>query len=497
VTPTDARRASIGVQARSWLAQPPGGVLIDGTERRGKGGPLPVIDPGTGTTITEITAAAPVEVDDAVAAARVAFDDGRWSRLDPSRREETLRRIATRLEDEAELVVELESLDTGKPRAQAAEDVAEAVAVLRYYAGWADKIAGSTIAAPQGLAASTLREPLGVCAAITPWNYPLPILMYKLAPALVCGNTFVAKPSEYASLSTLHFARLCQEAGLPDGVVNVITGAADAGAALAAHADLDKIAFTGSTATGRAVASAAARTTTAVTLELGGKSPQVVFGDADLDAAAEGVLAGIWTNAGQVCVAGSRLLVDTRVHDDFVAELISRTRRERLGHGLDPETTMGPVITETQRDRVEGFIDRAVQVGASATRGPEVPSGDGFFVSPTIVTAVAPESKLFHEEVFGPVLAVTPFDGERQAVELANGTGYGLAAGLWTRDVSRAQRLAQAVRAGSVWVNTFGIFHPTLPFGGVRGSGYGRELGAEAVYRYTESKTLVINHTSR
>lgn len=295
----------------------------------------------------------------------------------------------------------------------------------------------------------------------------------------------------------LHFARLCQEAGLPDGVVNVVTGPGEVGAALAAHPDLDMIAFTGSTATGRAVASAAARTTTAVTLELGGKSPQIVFADADLDAAAEGVLVGIWTNAGQVCVAGSRLLIDTRIHDDFVAELISRTRRERIGHGLDPDTTMGPVITAIQRDRVEGFIDRAEQVGASATRGPEGPPGDGFFVSPTIVTAVAPESELFREEVFGPVLAVTPFDGEQQAVELANSTGYGLAAGFWTRDVSRVQRLAQAVRAGTAWVNTFGVFHPTLPFGGVRGSGYGRELGADAVYRYTESKTVVINHASR
>ncbi|MEV5898408.1 aldehyde dehydrogenase family protein [Streptomyces sp. NPDC052127] len=478
----------------SWLEKPPLEPFIDGAFRAARSEDrIAVIDPGSGLTMTEFTAASAQDVEDAVSAARTAFDDGRWSELDPEIREEKLRRLADLLEADADTVTQLEALDTGKPLAEARLDIREAVAVLRYYAGWATKVEGSVIPAPRRFYATATREPIGVCAAITPWNYPLPILMYKLAPALACGNTFVAKPSEQTVLSTAFFAQLCAAAGIPDGVVNIVPGAGATGAVLTSTPGIDKIAFTGSTRTGQAVMRAAADTLTKVTLELGGKSPQLVFADADLDAAIDGVMGGIWTNAGQVCIAGSRLIIDRRIHDDFVTELLNRTRQLTLGHGLAPATTLGPLISSTQRDRVASLLEQAATENADIQTASALPDADGFFVSPTVVTGVRAGQTIEREEVFGPVLSVLAFDAEDEALRLANSSAYGLASSVWSKDASRVHRVARRLQAGTVWVNTYGVFHPTLPFGGVKASGFGRELGSAAVDHYTELKTTVID----
>ncbi|WP_416966820.1 aldehyde dehydrogenase family protein [Streptomyces sp. 4F14] len=476
-----------------WLDEPPLSPYIGGTWRTPRSDTvIDVVDPGTGQTLTTYAASSAEDVADAVAAARTAFDDGRWSELDPEAREERLRHLADLLEADAGTIAQVEALDTGKPLAEARLDIAEAVAVLRYYAGWATKAEGSVIPAPRCFLATATREPIGVCAAITPWNYPLPILMYKLAPALAFGNTFVAKPSEQTVLSTAYLTELCAAAGIPDGVVNVVPGAGATGAALAASPGIDKIAFTGSTRTGQAVMRAAAGTLTRVSLELGGKSPQLVFADADIPAAVDGVMAGIWTNTGQVCVAGSRLLVDRRLHDEFVTELLDRTRDLVIGHGLDPATTLGPLISRDQRDRVTALVERAAADGADVRTTAPAPGRDGYFVPPTVVTRVRPGQSIEREEVFGPVLTVLPFDDEDDAVRLANSSPYGLASAVWSTDASRVHRVSRRLRAGTVWVNTYGVFHPTLPFGGVKASGFGRELGSAAVEHYTELKTTVI-----
>lgn len=489
-----AVRGLLSSSVLSWLDKPPLGPFIDGSWRTARSDTLiDVIDPGTGLPVTAYAASSAEDVADAVAAARTAFDDGRWSELDPEVREQTLRNLADLLEKDAEVVAQLEALDTGKPLSEARLDIEEAVAVLRYYAGWATKVEGTVIPAPRRFVATSTREAIGVCAAITPWNYPLPILMYKLAPALAFGNTFVAKPSEQTVLSTAYFAQLCAMAGIPDGVVNLVPGAGATGAALTAIQGIDKIAFTGSTRTGQAVMRAAADTLTKVSLELGGKSPQLVFRDADLDAAIDGVMGGIWTNAGQVCVAGSRLIIDRRIHDEFVAELVSRTRRLNLGHGLAPATNLGPLVSAAQRDRVVSLVDQAVAAGANVEITSELPDDRGFFVAPTVVTGARPGQSIEQEEVFGPVLTVLPFDDEDHALQLANGTDYGLASAVWSGSASRVHRVSRRLRAGTVWANTYGVFHPTLPFGGVKASGFGRELGSAAVDHYTELKTTVID----
>jgi acyl-CoA reductase-like NAD-dependent aldehyde dehydrogenase len=482
--------------AAAWLAGPIHGVVIDNQSRPGNAPDwIELVDPGTGRAIGGFTAADRADVHAAVASAQRAYDDGRWSGLDPELREQHLSQLADLLERDLATIAQIESLDTGKPLADARIDVAEAVSVLRYYTGWATKVEGVVIPAPQRFLATGTREPLGVCGAITPWNYPLPILMYKLAPALACGNTFVAKPSELASLSTLYLSQLCAEAGLPPGVVNVVCGAGATGAELAATPGLAKLAFTGSTQTGKAVMRAAAERTTKVSLELGGKSPHIVFADANIDAAIDSVMEGIWTNTGQVCVAGSRLIIDQRIHDDFVAELLARTRRLVIGHGLDPDTTLGPVISQRQQHRITDMIEAAVADGAIAHRA-SAPPLDGYFVAPTVLTVVPRGHTVERDEVFGPVLTVLPFSTEDEAMAIANDTPYGLAAGVWSTNVDVIHRVARKLRAGTVWANCYGVFHPTLPFGGVKSSGFGRELGSEAIRHYTELKTTVIGIAS-
>lgn len=455
-------------------------------------GTVEVLDPGTGERIAELPATSPAGVDRAVRTARAAFADGRWSEVDAEVREGVLLRLADLVERDAPMLAQVEALDTGKPLAEAEMDIAEAAMVIRYFAGWCTKVAGRTIAgAPRHLAASTHVEPVGVCGAITPWNYPLPILLYKLAPALAFGNTFVAKPSELAPLSAIHLAALCRQAGVPDGVVGLVVGGPAVGAALSAHPDLDKIAFTGSTRTGREVMRAAAANLTRVSLELGGKSPHIVFASADLDRAVPAVLAGIWTNAGQVCVAGSRLLVERSVADEVLGRIAEETARLQVGHGLAPGTDVGPLISAAQREHAAGIVRSAVDDGARAVVGGRPLDGPGFFMTPTVLSDVPVGSEARSAEIFAPVLVVERFDTEQEALALADATEHGLAAGVWTGSGAQAQRVSRGLRAGTVWVNTYGVFHPTLPFGGRKASGFGRELGEAGVEQYTERKTVV------
>lgn len=450
-----------------------------------------VIDPGSGKTLVTLPESDSAAIQKCIARARENFDSGVWRLAPPDNRERKLFKLAELVERDHEFLTELEALDTGKPLAEAEFDIQEVVTVLRYYAGWSNKVSGQTISTPANIAASTVRSPVGVCVAITPWNYPLPILMYKLAPALAFGNTFIAKPSELAPLSCLYFSQLCTEAGIPDGVIGVVLGGASVGAELTQDSGIDKIAFTGSTKTGQSIMQAAAKTTTRVSLELGGKSPQVVFESADLDAAAEGIALGIWTNAGQICVAGSRLIVQKNVASELISKLKDIASKYVLGHALNPKTLMGPLISEASRGRVEKTIDDARLAGGSVTQLGTVDADTGFFVLPTIVENLPSEHPIHQEEIFGPVISVLTFESEAEAIELANSTRYGLAAGIWTGISGQGHRVARAITSGSVWINTYGTFHPTLPFGGTKSSGFGRELGESAIEGYTDIKTIV------
>lgn len=450
------------------------------------------IDPGTGLVLTTVPISDAQDISSAVKEARSSLEDGRWSECDPDHREKVLFKLADLIARDFDALVTLEALDTGKPREDAVLDITEAEMVLRYYAGWITKVTGKTIPAPRRFAATTQRGPVGVCAAITPWNFPLPILMYKLAPALAFGNSFVAKPAELAPLSAIYLAELCTEAGIPDGVVSIILGPGrKVGAELLAQPGLDKIAFTGSTETGRAIMRAAAEHPTKVSLELGGKSPQVVFASADLDKAVEGVATGIWTNAGQLCVAGSRLLVEESIKETFLSKLVDFTNGYSVGHSLDENSMMGPMISGVQRDNALKTLDLAEKDGARITTAGKLTTDAGFFIKPTIIEGLPSEHSIHQEEIFGPALAVDTFTTEQEALAKANSTKYGLAAGVWTGAAGQGQRLARGITSGTVWINTYGIFHPTLPFGGTKASGFGRELGESAVEAYTEITTVV------
>ncbi|NBX22697.1 MAG: aldehyde dehydrogenase family protein [Microbacteriaceae bacterium] len=451
----------------------------------------PVLDPGTGRTLANVPISNSDHVARAVRKARAAMDDGRWSEQDPDYREAALLRLAALVERDFDTLVTLEAVDTGKPRAEAALDIHEVTLVLRYYAGWCTKVTGSTIAAPRQFAAQTIREAVGVCVAITPWNYPLPILMYKLAPALAFGNSIVAKPSELAPLSSIYFLELCSEAGIPDGVVSLVLGPGEVGADLVSQPGIDKISFTGSTTTGKAIMRAAAEHPTKVTLELGGKSPHIVFASADLDAAVAGVAAGIWTNAGQVCVAGSRLLVEESVKEIFIQKLVAFTDEYHVGHALDDRSMMGPMISARQLEKAQATITEAQKSGARITTAGTVHSEVGTFLAPTIIDGLDGSHAAHQEEIFGPVLTVDSFGSEDEAATRANSTPFGLAAGVWTDAAGQSTRMARKLNAGTVWVNTYGVFHPTLPFGGTKASGFGRELGESAVEAYTQTKTIV------
>ena len=456
------------------------------------------VNPYTGETWARVPEAGPEDVNRAVTAARVALD-GQWGGMTGFDRARLMRRLAAIIERDAEELAVIESKGNGKLLRETRGQMASLADWLYYFAGTADKIQGETIPSDKtNFFIYTRREPVGVVGAIVPWNSPLSLMMWKLAPALAAGCAIVLKPSDYTPVSALEFARRFDEAGFPAGVFNVVSSRSIAASqALVENRGVNKVAFTGSTKVGIAVAQAAATHLARTTLELGGKSAQVVFDDADLASAANGVIAGIFAASGQTCIAGSRLLVHRSVHDALVDAIVARAQDIRLGDPLAEDTDMGPLVSERQFDAVTGFVDRALAGGATAAIGGERSALGGLFVGPTVLVGVRPEMEIAREEVFGPVLAVLPFDDEEEAIALANDSEYGLAAGIWTTNVQRAHRVAHRLRAGTVWVNTYRSVAPNAPFGGYGSSGWGRESGIDAVHDYTEVKTVWIETEGR
>ena len=473
--------------------------LVDGRWRpAGDGRLVDVVCPSDGQVFARIARGTAADVDDAVAAARRAFDEGPWSRTTATERGRLMARLAQRIADHAEELAQLEARDTGKPMKQARADLVAAARYFEFYGAAADKVHGDVIPFLEGYLVTVLREPKGVTGHIIPWNYPAQMFGRTLAPALAMGNCVVLKPAEDACLTPVRLAALAQEAGFPDGVINVVTGLGEeAGAALSAHPGIDFLSFTGSPEVGTLVQMAAARNHIGCTLELGGKSPQIVFDDADFDAAVPVVVSAIVQNGGQTCSAGSRVLVQRSVYDAFMARVAERFAQLRVGsHEMDLDC--GPLISAGQKRRVEGFVQRAeaegVPVLARATVAAGTPAG-GFYVTPTLFGPVPRTSALACDEVFGPVLSAIPFEDEADAVKLANGTEFGLVAGIWTRDGSRQMRVARAMRCGQVFVNGYGAGGGIeLPFGGVKKSGHGREKGLEALREFAHTKTVVFRH---
>src|SRR6201991_4951260 len=444
------------------------------------------LNPATEEVLTEVAHGKAADIDLAVKAARKAFEDGsEWRRMNASDRGRLIGRISELIEENADELAMLETLDNGKPFSVArAADVPLAADLFRYMAGWTTKIEGTTVPisalpAPGEYLAYTLREPVGVVGQIIPWNFPLLMAAWKLGPVLACGCTVVLKPAEQTPLSALRLGELLQEAGVPDGVVNIVTGFGEAGAALAAHDDVDKVAFTGSTEVGKLVVQAATGNLKKVSLELGGKSPNVVYADADLDAAIPGAANGIFFNHGQCCNAGSRLFIQKEVFDDVVAGVAEIGQSIKLAPGTDPDAQMGPLISDEQFDKVLGYLDSGRSQGAEAVIGGGREGDRGYFVQPTILTNTNPDMKVVREEIFGPVVCAIPFNSPEEIVPIANDTPYGLAAGVFTRDISKAHRTAKRLRAGTVWINTYHVFDAAMPFGGYKESGWGREMGSQ------------------
>jgi len=454
---------------------------------------FPVENPATEEILAEVALGDAADVDAAVRAARACFESDAWRGLSGRRRGRILARAADLLEARLEEFARLETAHNGKTLFESKIEVGMTVQTLRYFAGWADKISGATLPADGPFFIYTLREPVGVVGAIVPWNFPLNIASWKFAPALAAGCTIVLKPASETPLTALLFGEIALEADLPPGAFNVVAGGGStAGAALVRHPDVDKISFTGSTEVGRGIMRAAADTNKRITLELGGKSPNIVFADADLKAAARGVQTGIFYGKGEVCAAGSRLLVERAVHDPLVELLAEGARKLTPGDPLDKNTRLGALVSKKQQASVLGYIERGKAEGATLVAGGNAarPGGRGYFVEATVFDGVTPEMTIAREEIFGPVLAVLSFDDVEHGLRLANETIYGLAAGIWTRDIAKAHRAARVVRAGTVWINTYNFYDPGAPFGGFKASGFGRDLGTDALDGYLETKTV-------
>jgi len=473
-----------------------GKLFINGVWREGAAR-LEVVNPATEEIIGSVAAATAQDIDDAVASARAALR-GPWASLSARDRGRFLAKISQRILERIDEFARLETAHNGKPIFESRQiEIPAAAECFEYYAGWADKIHGETIPVNGRYLTYTLREPVGVVAAIVPWNFPLLLTAWKVAPALACGNAVIVKPATQTPLTALALAEVAQEVGLPPGVINVVTGrGSEIGDYLVAHPGIDKIAFTGDTSTGRTVMRNAAGTLKHTTLELGGKSPNIVFADADLDAAVRGATTGIFYGKGEVCAAGSRLLVESRIKEDFVARVAERARKMRPADPVDPKTRLGALVSRAQMDRVLGYVETGKREGATLVAGGnryDIGTGKGFFVEPTVFADVTPTMTIAREEIFGPVLAVIEFADAEEAIARANDCEYGLAAGIWTRDIKKAHTVASRLQAGTVWINAYNVYDTAAPFGGYKQSGFGREMGMHALTHYTQTKTVWVD----
>ena len=456
-----------------------------------------VVNPATEDVIAEVPSAGAPDLDTAVSAARAALD-GPWGTMSARERGRLVRRLGERLLDRADEVARLETLHNGKPISESRHiEIPAAAECFEYYGGWSDKVMGETIPVKGNHLTYTLREPVGVVAAIVPWNFPLLLAAWKIAPALACGNSVIVKPASQTPLTALALGEIAIEAGLPAGVLNVLTGpGAELGQAIVEHPGIDKIAFTGDTSTGKGIMRGAAGTLKRITLELGGKSPNIVFADADIEAAIRGATIGIFYGKGEVCAAGSRLLVDRSIKTEFIDKLAARARKMTAGDPMDPKTRFGALSSKKQLDTVLGYIDSGKREGATLVAGgarTDIGTGKGYFVQPTIFTDVRPDMTIAREEIFGPVLASIEFSDVDEAIARANDSGYGLAAGVWTRDIKKAHYVARKLQAGTVWINTYNVYDTAAPFGGYKQSGFGREMSAHALEHYTQVKSVWVD----